>query len=208
MQSIDVARSTLPVAPQLKSLGVTIDSNLRFDCHARNVAKSCNFHTRALRHVHSLLTDDVAQTVASSIVASRLEPRLLQRPAVRHTVDDIRQTAMRPEQPGQSRLSLPGSLRRQAAAPVAPLASSETASHLQIFYKVPLLTHKVRTTPTWYRPTYQLGICDHPTLRCWLLPGHRLNSLDALSLLQRHLSGTLYLLTLDCARVFPHSSAT
>jgi len=51
---------------------VTIDSNLRFDCHARNVAKACNFHTRAVRHVRSLLTDDVAQTVACSIVASRL----------------------------------------------------------------------------------------------------------------------------------------
>jgi len=31
------------------------------------------FHTRALRHVRSLLTDDVAQTVACSIVASRLD---------------------------------------------------------------------------------------------------------------------------------------
>jgi len=38
--TVDVAGSTLPVAPQLKSLGVTIDSNLRFDCHARNVAKA------------------------------------------------------------------------------------------------------------------------------------------------------------------------
>ena len=41
---------------EAQSLGVTIDSNLRFDCHARNVAKACNFHTRALRHVRSLLT--------------------------------------------------------------------------------------------------------------------------------------------------------
>ena len=48
----------LPVTSKLKSLGVTIDSNLRFDCHARNVAKACNFHIRALRHVRSLLTDD------------------------------------------------------------------------------------------------------------------------------------------------------
>jgi len=52
---------------------VTIDSNLRFDYHARNVAKACNFHTRALRHVRSLLTDDVAQIVACSIIASRLD---------------------------------------------------------------------------------------------------------------------------------------
>jgi len=71
--TVDVARSTLPVALKLKSLGMTTDSNLRFDCHARNVAKACNFHTRALRHVCSLLTDDVAQTAACSIVASRLD---------------------------------------------------------------------------------------------------------------------------------------
>jgi len=53
--------------PELfKSLGVTIDSNLRFDCHARNVAKACNFHNRALRHVRSLLTDDVAQKLCAA----------------------------------------------------------------------------------------------------------------------------------------------
>jgi len=71
--TVDVAGSTLHVAPHLKSLGLTIDSNLRFDRHARNVAKACMFHTHALRHVRSLLTDDVAQTVACSIVASRLD---------------------------------------------------------------------------------------------------------------------------------------
>jgi len=71
--TVDVAGSTLPVASKLKSFGVTTDSNLRFDSHARNVAKACNFHTHALRHVRSLLTDDVAQTVACSIVTSRLD---------------------------------------------------------------------------------------------------------------------------------------
>ena len=53
--TIDVAGSTLPVKSKLKSLGVTTDSNLRFDCHARNVAKACNFHTCALCHMRSLL---------------------------------------------------------------------------------------------------------------------------------------------------------
>jgi len=69
--TVDVAGSTLPVVSKLKSLGVTIDSNLQFDCHARNVAKACNFHIRAA--TCALLTDDVAQTVACSIVASRLD---------------------------------------------------------------------------------------------------------------------------------------
>ena len=58
---------------RVKSLGVTIDSHLRFDCHASDVECACNHHTRALRHVRSLLSDEVAQTVACSIVASRLD---------------------------------------------------------------------------------------------------------------------------------------
>jgi len=65
--------STLQVAPMLKSLGVTIDSHLRFDCHAKEVARACNCHTRALRHVRTVLTDYLAQTVACSIVGSRLD---------------------------------------------------------------------------------------------------------------------------------------
>ena len=73
ISSIDVAGSRLPVSHKLKSLGVTIDSRLRFDSHASNVARACNYHTRALRHVRSLLTDETAQTVACSIVASRLD---------------------------------------------------------------------------------------------------------------------------------------
>ena len=108
--TVDAAGSTLPVASKLKSLGVTIDSNLRFDCHARNVAKACNFHTCALCHMRSLLTDDVAQTVAFSIVASRLDYcNALLSGAPAATFDKL----ARPEQPGQSRLAEPGSHRRQ-----------------------------------------------------------------------------------------------
>jgi len=53
--------------PKLKSLGITIYSDLRFDCHAKEVARACNYHTHALRHVRTLLTDDLAQTVACII---------------------------------------------------------------------------------------------------------------------------------------------
>ena len=73
IRAVEVAGSRLQVAPKLKSLGVTIDSRLRFDCHAKDVAMACNYHTRALRHVRSLLCDDLAQTVACSIVASRFD---------------------------------------------------------------------------------------------------------------------------------------
>ena len=70
---VEVAGSSLQVAPKLKLLGVTIDSHLRFDCNAKEVARTCNYHTRVLRHVRTVLTDDLAQTVACSIVGSRLD---------------------------------------------------------------------------------------------------------------------------------------
>ena len=46
---------------------------LRFDCHAKEVVRACNYHTRALRHLCTLLTDDLAQIAACSIVGSRLD---------------------------------------------------------------------------------------------------------------------------------------
>ena len=69
IQAVEVAGSRLQVAPKLKSLGgIIIDSNLRFDCHARDLAMACNYHIHALHHVRSLLTNDLAQTVALSLI--------------------------------------------------------------------------------------------------------------------------------------------
>ena len=67
--TVDVAGSPLPVASQIKSFGVIIDSCLRFDRQAAAVAKACNYYIHALRHVRKLLTDETARTVACSIAA-------------------------------------------------------------------------------------------------------------------------------------------
>jgi len=61
MREVEVAGSRLQVAANLKSLGATIDSHLRFDCHAKEVARACNYHTRTLRHVRTMLTDDLVR---------------------------------------------------------------------------------------------------------------------------------------------------
>ena len=55
MDSIKVAGVMLPVAPKLKSLGVILDQRLTFDDHATAVAKTCNYHARAIKHVRHLL---------------------------------------------------------------------------------------------------------------------------------------------------------
>ena len=71
--SINVAGSTIPFSNQIKLLGVTLDSNLKFDQHITALSKSCFFHIRALRHIRSVLTDDTARTIAASLVGSRLD---------------------------------------------------------------------------------------------------------------------------------------
>ena len=140
--TIDVAGSTLQVASKLKSLGVTIGSILQFDCHARNVAKACNFHTCAPRHVRGLLTDDVAQTVAcSSIIPSRLDYcNALLSCASAATFDKL--------QRAQNNLArvICQSWGRTDARPLL-----HSLHWLPVRHKLAVLTHKVRTTAT---PTY------------------------------------------------------
>jgi len=69
---VDVAVTTLQVSSQLKSLGVIIDSHMRFDSHVGAVVRACNYHTRALRHVRKHLTTETAQTIVWSVILSRI----------------------------------------------------------------------------------------------------------------------------------------
>ena len=70
---ISVAGSDITFSIKLKSLGVTLDQNLSFDQHVQNTVKASNFHIRALRHIRPHLDKTVANTVACSIVTSRLD---------------------------------------------------------------------------------------------------------------------------------------
>ena len=73
LSNINVAGSTVPLSTQIKLLGVTLNSSLFLNKHVAYISKSCFFHLRALRHIHHTLTDDVAKTIASSLVWSRLD---------------------------------------------------------------------------------------------------------------------------------------
>ncbi len=70
-----VCVSGVAIKPSMfvKSLGVTLDKHLSFNEQVDNVCKSAYFHIRALRHIRESLPDDVAKTVACSIVSSRLD---------------------------------------------------------------------------------------------------------------------------------------
>jgi hypothetical protein len=64
LNEVSVAGSLLPVSRQIKSLGVTFDSHLRFDTHVSNVVRACNCHLQAMRHIRNTLTTDVAKAIA------------------------------------------------------------------------------------------------------------------------------------------------
>jgi hypothetical protein len=71
--SLHISGAEIKPSSTIKSLGVILDPKLSFDAHVTNVCKLCYFHIRALRHVRDSLPDEVARTVACSIVGSRLD---------------------------------------------------------------------------------------------------------------------------------------
>ena len=71
--ALSISGVALKPSETVKSLGVVLDRRLSFDQHVNIVCRSCYFHIRALRHVRNSLPDEVAKTVAISIVTSRLD---------------------------------------------------------------------------------------------------------------------------------------
>ena len=70
---VSVAGAKITSSVTLKSLGVTLDQSLTFDQHAQGVVKASNYHIRALRHIRPMLDRKVANTIACSIVSTRLD---------------------------------------------------------------------------------------------------------------------------------------
>src|SRR5208282_2901232 len=62
----------VPFTDSVKILGVTLDRHLTFNLHVQNVCKSSYYHIRALKHIRSSLTADMAKTVGCALVNSRL----------------------------------------------------------------------------------------------------------------------------------------
>jgi len=70
---VSVAGSNITYSVQLKSLGITLDQHLSFDQHITNVVRSSNYNIKALRHIRPMLDKTVANTIACSIVSTRLD---------------------------------------------------------------------------------------------------------------------------------------
>ena len=72
-QNLPIGGTNVKLQDSVKIIGVTLDSVLSFDKHTSNVVQSCNYHMRALKHVRPLLSNDLANELACSIVATRLD---------------------------------------------------------------------------------------------------------------------------------------
>jgi len=53
--SVTVAGADLPLADDMKVLGVVLDRRLTFDRHVTAVTQACNYHAWAIRHTRHLL---------------------------------------------------------------------------------------------------------------------------------------------------------
>ena len=63
-------------ASSTRNIGVTFDSELKFDHHFMQICKSCYYHIRDLRRIKRHLSMDTAKMIANSLIISRR--RLLQ----------------------------------------------------------------------------------------------------------------------------------
>ena len=156
---IAVAGSDIKFSVKLKSLGVTLDQSLSLDDHVKNVVKASNFHIRALRHIRPTLNREVANTVACSIISTRIDycNSLLYGTTAKN-IDKLQRV-----QNALARV-VKGVKRRDHIKPVLKeLHWLPVAQRLQ--YKVAVITHKVLSTrqPLYladvikeHRPTRQL----------------------------------------------------
>jgi len=149
----------MPFTDAVKILGVTLGQHLTFNSHVQNICKSSYYHIRALKHIRSSLTLDMARTVACTPVNSHL-----------HYVNSVLY--------GTSVANI-AKLQRVQNALARVVSFKKRADHIHpvlenlhwlpinyhIDYKVALLVYKVRSTgsPAYlqalvsdYTPTRQL----------------------------------------------------
>ena len=72
-ESIAIAGAQVNIKNHMKIMGVTLDIALNFDKHVSDVVSSTSFHLRALKHVRKAIDKSTANTIACSIIGSRLD---------------------------------------------------------------------------------------------------------------------------------------
>ncbi|XP_075036108.1 uncharacterized protein LOC142097822 [Mixophyes fleayi] len=71
--SITVDNSSISPVPQLRCLGVILDSSLSFAPHIHSLAKSCHFKLRNIARIRPFLSQDATKSLVHSLIISRLD---------------------------------------------------------------------------------------------------------------------------------------
>ena len=138
--SVAVAGSNIKFSMKLKSLGVTLDQSLTFDDHIKNVVKASNFHIRALKHIRPMLSSEVANMVACSVVNIKLDYcNSLLYDTSKKNFDKLQRI--------QNHLArvVSGTARRDHIRPVLKALHWLPVTQ-RVQYKVAVITHKVLST--------------------------------------------------------------
>jgi len=109
------------------------------------VARSCNYHAQAIRHIRHLLTTELAQTLTCGLILSRINYCN----AVLHVAPSYIIKKLQQVQNNAARIVLEAP-RRSHASPLLRTLHWLPVQQ-RIYYKVALLTFKVRSTST---PSY------------------------------------------------------
>src|SRR5664279_1031786 len=166
VRTVPVAGVDLPIASELKSLGVIIDPQLSFESHARQVCRACNFHLRALSHIRNLLSFQVAQTIACSIIGSRLDYCN----SVLHGAPNKTVSKLQRIQDNLARVVL--QVPRRTHAPPLLHQLHRLPVEQRIIYKLSLITYKARaqSTPSYLYDLLKARNCTRTDLPLFDIP--------------------------------------